>query len=92
MEYHILPSKELRLICKERGIKYIASMNKAEMVYILQRNDDDSSINVHIIVQDREQEKMRKRRLSDDYKYKEKQSKWNRNKMTYYSRVISCEV
>ncbi len=62
MEYHILSGKELRLICRERGVQYISCMNKAEMVYILQRNDDDPSIKVHIIIQDREREKNRLRR------------------------------
>ena len=83
--------KELRLICKERGIKYVTNMNKPKMVYILQQNDEDSSKKVHIIVQDRLIARMHSLRESDDYIEKERQYKreWdkrNPDKVAEYQR------
>lgn len=41
--YSDLNMKTLKEICRDRGVKYISQMNKAQLVDVLKKNDEDPS-------------------------------------------------
>ena len=76
-----LTHKDLQNICKERNIKYVTNMTKQEMIEVIKWNDEDSSVNVHPVVQKRETENKNKYRDNPEQREKARECsrKWRIN-------------
>ena len=73
--------KNLNQICKERKIKYAASMSKQEMIEVLQLNDQDNTVKIHLSARKRITDFMNKYRDNEEQREKAREctKRWRKN-------------